>query len=47
MTVNKLKSNDEKTELIVFTTPPMHKKIQNTHIQIADANIKSTHATWN
>ena len=31
----------------MFTTPRMHKSVQNTHTQIADANIKSTHFARN
>ena len=47
MTVNKLKLNNVKNKFIMFTTPRMHNKIQNTHIPIADANIKSAHSTRN
>ena len=49
MTVNKFKLNDEKTELIMFTTPLMHSKIhlEDNHIQIANAKIKSAHSARN
>ena len=47
MTANKLKLNDEKTELIMFTTPRMHSRIQDNHIQIANAKIQSAHSARN
>ena len=37
----------KKTEFIMFLTLRIHNKIQNAHIQIADANIKSTHSARN
>ena len=47
MAANKLKLNDEKTELIMFTTPRMHSRIQDNHIQIANAKIQSAHSARN
>ena len=47
MTANKLKLNDEKNELIMFTTPRMHSRIQDNHIQIANAKIQSAHSARN
>jgi len=47
MTANKLKLNDEKSELVMFTSQRMHSKIQDHSIQIADANIQSAHSARN
>ena len=47
MTVNKLKLNDDKTELIMFTTPRMHSRIQGNYIQIANTKIQSAHSAQN
>ena len=47
MTVNKLKLDDEKNELIMFTTPRMHSRIQGNYIQIANAKIQSAHSARN
>ncbi len=42
MTDNKLKLNDDKSELVIFTSRRMHSKVLKHHIQIAEVNIQST-----
>ena len=37
----------KKLNLIMFTTPQMHSRIQDNHIQIADAKIQSAHSARN
>ena len=34
-------------KLITFTTPQMHSRIQDKHIQIANAKVQSAHSTRN
>ena len=47
MTINKLKLNDEKTELLIFSTKQMGHKIKDNHIKINDVLIKSSHSVRN